>query len=54
MEQERQSDLIMATALAKTLAEVVGRLDQEICEPSTLRELRRIADRAQEALEQAA
>jgi len=44
----------MATALAKTLAEVVERLDEEICAGSTLSELRRIADRAEEELEQAA
>lgn len=54
MHIERQSDLIMATALAKTLAEVVERLDSGICEPSTLGELRRLADRAEAELEQAA
>lgn len=54
MEKDRHSDLIMATALAKTLAEVVERLDAEICETSTLDELRRLADRAEEELEQAA
>jgi uncharacterized protein (UPF0147 family) len=54
MEKDRHSDLIMATALAKTLAEVVERLDEQICDDSTLRELRRIADRAEEELEQAA
>lgn len=54
MENDRQSDLIMATALAKTLAEVVERLDEKICADSTLGELRRIADRAEEELEQAA
>jgi hypothetical protein len=54
MHIERQSDLIMATALAKTLAEVVERLDHGICQASTLDELRRLADRAEEELEQAA
>jgi len=44
----------MATALAKTLAEVVERLDEKICAGSTLSELHRIADRAEEELEQAA
>jgi hypothetical protein len=54
MEDERQSDLIMATALAKALAELVERLDDDICEPATLAELRGIADRAEAELEEAA
>jgi hypothetical protein len=54
MEDERQCDLIMATALAKALAEVVGRLDDGICETSTMNELRGIADRAEAELEEAA
>jgi uncharacterized protein (UPF0147 family) len=54
MQEERQSDLIMATALAKALTEVVERLDAEICDETALRELRRIAERAEEELEQAA
>jgi hypothetical protein len=54
MEKDRQSDLIMATALAKTLAEVVERLDEDICETTTLDELQRIAERAEEELEEAA
>jgi hypothetical protein len=54
MDKDRHSDLIMATALAKTLAEVVERLDHEICGGSTLNELRRIVDAAEEELEQAA
>lgn len=54
MEEERQSDLIMATALAKALTDVVERLDSDICEPSTLDELRQIAERAEAELEEAA
>ena len=54
MEEERHSDLIMATALAKTLAEVVERLDDDICRDSTLAELKDLADRAEEELERAA
>lgn len=54
MTDERQSDLIMASALAKTLFEVVERLDSHICEPQTLGELRALAERAEAELGQAA
>jgi hypothetical protein len=54
MQDERHSDLIMTTALAKTLADVVERLDADICEDSTLRVLRSLADRAEAELEAAA
>jgi hypothetical protein len=54
MEDERQSDLIMATALARTLSEVVERLDGGICHAETLAELRDLVARAEEELEQAA
>jgi hypothetical protein len=54
MQEERQSDLIMATALAKALSEVVERLDGAICQEATLRQLRELAERAEEELEQAA
>lgn len=53
MTDERHSDLIIATALAKTLAEVVERLDSDICEDSTLTELKNLADRAEAELEAA-
>jgi hypothetical protein len=54
MREDRHSDLIMTTALAKTLAEVVERLDEDICQDSTLRELKDLADRAEAELEDAA
>ena len=54
MTDERQSDLIMASALAKTLSEVVERLDDDICEPATLEELRALVERAEAELTQAA
>ena len=54
MTDERQSDLIMASALAKTLSEVVERLDDGICEPRTLEELRALARRAEAELGEAA
>lgn len=54
MTDERQSDLIMATALAKTLTEVVERLDADICGAETLEELRGLAERAEAELETAA
>jgi hypothetical protein len=50
---DRQADLIMASALAKTLADVVERLDSNICETSTLEELRDLAKRAEDELEEA-
>jgi hypothetical protein len=54
MGEERQSDLIMATALAKALTDVVERLDGELCEPSTLAELKQLAERAEAELDEAA
>jgi hypothetical protein len=54
MKAERQSDLIMASALAKTLSEVVERLDEDICEPGTLAELRSLAERVEAELDDAA
>jgi len=54
MREERQSDLIIATALAKALSEVVERLDSDICERSTLVELENLAKRAEAELERAA
>jgi hypothetical protein len=54
MQEERQSDLIMTTALAKALVEVVERLDSDICEVSTLQELQSLADRAEAELGRAA
>jgi hypothetical protein len=54
MREERQSDLIMATALAKALGEIVERLDSDICEESTLTELRGLVERAEAELEEAA
>jgi hypothetical protein len=53
MTEERQSDLIMASALAKTLSEVVERLDADICDTGTLEQLRGLADRAEAELEAA-
>ena len=47
MADERTSDLIITTALARTLADVVERLDADICTESTLAELRELADRAE-------
>lgn len=46
-ESDRTSDLIIATALARTLADVVERLDSEICTEATLAELRDLAERAE-------
>jgi hypothetical protein len=54
MQGDRQSDLIMATALAKTLADVVERLDADLCDEGTLIELREIAERAEAELDRAA
>ena len=54
MHEQRQSDLIMATALAEALSEVVERLDGHICEVSTLVELKHLAERAEAELEAAA
>jgi hypothetical protein len=54
MGEERQSDLIMATALAKALTDVVERLDGAICERSTLEELKQLAERAEAELGEAA
>ena len=54
MRDDRECDLIMASALAKTLTEVVERLDAGICEPGTLAELRELAERAEAELENAA
>jgi hypothetical protein len=54
MHEERQSDLIMTTALAKALSDVVERLDGDICEPKTLDELKHLAERAEAELEEAA
>ena len=47
MQDDRTSDLIMTTALARTLADVVERLDAGICTESTLSELRELAERAE-------
>ena len=54
MTDERQSDLIMVSALAKALTEVVERLDREICEPALVDELTAVAERAESELEEAA
>jgi hypothetical protein len=54
MQDERTSDLIITTALARTLADVVERLDADICTESTLAELRDLAERAESELELAA
>ena len=54
MEEERTSDLIMASALAKTLADVVRRLDSDICDEATLAELRELVARAEAELDVAA
>jgi hypothetical protein len=54
MQDERQADLIMATALAKALTDVIQRLDGEICDDTTVRELRALAERAESELEAAA
>jgi hypothetical protein len=54
MQDERQSDLIMASALARALSEVVERLDGEICEDSTLAELKHLCERAEAELEEVA
>ncbi|MES1246111.1 MAG: hypothetical protein ABUS54_00375 [Actinomycetota bacterium] len=50
MNEERQSDLIMASALAKTLSDVVERLDSDICAPETVDGLGEIAKRAEAEL----
>ena len=44
----------MASALAKTLTEVVERLDSDICEQKTVDELQALAERAERELEEAA
>jgi hypothetical protein len=44
----------MTSALAKTLAEVVERLDDGICRDSTIDELQGLAERAEAELEAAA
>jgi hypothetical protein len=54
MEDERQSDLIMASALAKTLSEVVERLEPDLFDSRTVDELRALAERAEAELHQAA
>lgn len=54
MKDERTSDLIIATALARTLADIVERLDAQICTEETLEELRGLAERAESELELAA
>lgn len=54
MSEDRQADLIMATALANALSEVVERLDSDICDESTLAELRALAERAETELDDAA
>jgi hypothetical protein len=51
MPDERTSDLIITSALARTLADVVERLDADICTEQTLSELRDLADRAESELE---
>ena len=54
MQDDRTSDLIITTALARTLVDIVERLDSNICTPETLDELRELADRAESELELAA
>ena len=54
MHDERQSDLIMASALAQALSEVVERLDSDICEGTTLAELQGLVRRAEAELGEAA
>ena len=54
MQDERQADLIMATALAKALTDVITRLDGELCDETTVSELRTLAERAEAELEEAA
>jgi hypothetical protein len=54
MQDERTSDLIITTALARTLADLVERLDADICDQATLAELRELADRAESKLDVAA
>ena len=54
MQDERTSDLIITTALARTLADVVERLDADICTEATLAELRDLAARAESELDLAA
>jgi hypothetical protein len=55
MQDERTSDLIMASALAKTLADVVERLDGELCDDgATPDDLRELAERAESELDVAA
>lgn len=54
MQDERTSDLIIATALARTLVDIVQRLDGGICTDQTVAELRELAARAESELEPAA
>jgi hypothetical protein len=54
MKDDRTSDLIITTALARTLVDIVERLDAEICTESTLDELRELARRAEDELDLAA
>jgi hypothetical protein len=54
VQDERQADLIMATALARALTDVIVRLDGEICGDTTVAELRMLAARAEAELEEAA
>jgi hypothetical protein len=44
----------MATALAKALTDVIQRLDGEICDETTVAELRSLSERAEAELEEAA
>ena len=44
----------MATALAKALTDVIHRLNGEICDESTVEELRTISRRAEAELDEAA
>jgi hypothetical protein len=46
-DEDRTSDLIITTALARTLVDLVERLDADLCTQSTLDELRRLAERAE-------
>jgi hypothetical protein len=54
MQDDRTSDLIMASALAKTLADVVERLDGELADGATPDDLRELAERAESELDVAA
>jgi hypothetical protein len=54
MQDDRTSDLIITTALARTLVDLIERLDADLCKPETLAELRELAARAESELDLAA